>query len=588
MRKVLFCLLSLVGFAATAQPPAPVGLSWDTKIAMRDGVDLRAMLYRPPGQAEPVPCLFTMTPYTAPELHDVGAYYAAAGYVFATVEVRGRGDSGGTFNPFVQEADDGHDIVEWLARQPYCNGKVGMWGVSYLGYAQWATARRAPPHLAVLAPSASPMPGVDFPMRSNISRPYIVRWLALTSGRTSQQTLFNDLPFWNARYRDAFDAYAPFATLDARFGSTTSPIFQQWIAHPAQDAYWRAMRPGNDEYARIDLPILTITGHYDADQPGALTYYREHLANASASARAKHYLVIGPWDHAGVGFPEAKMRGLEIGKAGVVDTLALHRAWYDHTLKGGPKPELLKSPVAYYVSGAEEWRHAESLDAIGASPRTLYLSSHEGRANDVYASGDLVADAGKRANGSDAYVYDPLDVSDAELEPLNTQNTELVDQRRVIARRGKQLVYHGAPFETDTDVAGFFRFSAWIALDQRDTDLAADVYAIAPDGTSIHLTGDRIRARYRASLAEAKLATPGKIERYDFTNFLFVARRLTQGSRLRLVIGPVNSPHQQKNYNSGGVIAQETAKDAKTVRVTLHHDASRPSALYVPVMPATK
>jgi putative CocE/NonD family hydrolase len=159
----------------------------------------------------------------------------------------------------------------------------------------------------------------------------------------------------------------------------------------------------------------------------------------------------------------------------------------------------------------------------------------------------------------------------------------LVDQRATLLNRGRSLVYHSAPFERDTDIAGFFRFTAWIAIDQPDTDFDVQVWEIRKDGSAIVLAGDRLRARYREGDRTPKAATPSAIARYEFDDFNFTARRLAAGSRLRLVLGPVNSPFDQKNYNSGGVVARETAKDARTVNVTLYHDAEHQSVLSVPV-----
>ena len=153
---------------------------------MRDGVHLNATVYTPKDQKAPAPCIFTLTPYIAQSYHDRGVYFAAHGLPFLTVDVRGRGNSEGEFRPFIQEAQDGYDIVEWLAQQPYCNGKVSMWGGSYAGYDQWATAKEIPPHLATIVPVASPYAGVDFPMQYNIFYPYDMQWLTLTSGHASQ------------------------------------------------------------------------------------------------------------------------------------------------------------------------------------------------------------------------------------------------------------------------------------------------------------------------------------------------------------------------------------------------------------------
>lgn len=580
-------LLLLV--VAVAAPPlqaapdteTPVALQWGVRIPLRDGVELQATLYRPQEQREALPCILSLTPYIAQNYHDRGMYFAAHGYVFASVDVRGRGNSGGEFTPLLQEAKDGHDVVEWLAKQSYCNGKIAMWGGSYGGYDQWATAKEKPPHLATIVPVAAVMPGLDFPMRSNIFYPYDMRWLTYVSGRTTQDKLFGDEKMWNALFRSAHEAHAPFNTLDTRFGNP-SASFQQWVAHPLQGEFWDRHNPTPAQYAAIDLPILTVTGHYDGDQPGALAFYAGHMKHGNAATRDRHYLIIGPWDHAGTRTPRAEYAGLKLGSASMLDMNALHRDWYDWTLKNGRKPEFLKARVAYYVTGVDEWRYADTLDAVTARHQEYFLASDGGRANDVYASGRLETGTGRRS-GSDRYVYDPLDVSAAADDAADESGSELTDQRALLRRHGKHLVYHTAPFEKDTDIAGFFRLSAWLKLDQRDTDFSVDVYAIAPDGSSLFLTNDVMRARHRESLREARLVTPGAVERYDFRSFTFVARQLRRGSRLRLVFGPINTFNLQKNYNSGGDVNAEGARDARTVTVELLHDARHPSALYVPM-----
>ncbi|MEO5623582.1 MAG: CocE/NonD family hydrolase [Dokdonella sp.] len=558
--------------------PAPIKFQWGVKIPLRDGVKLNATLYQPRDQPQPLPCVFTLTPYIAQTYHERGMYFAAHEYVFLTVDVRGRGNSEGEFTPLLQEAKDGHDVVEWLATQPYCNGKVAMWGGSYAGYDQWATAKEFPPHLATIVPVASPKPGVDYPMQHNMFYSYDMQWLALVSGHTSQENVFGDSAFWSAQFKRAFQAHAPFNELD-RYVGNPSPIFQSWISHPAQDAYWDSFSPTPEQLAKLSLPILSICGQYDGDQPGALAYYRDAMRDGSAQAQAKHYLIIGPWDHAGTRTPKADVGGLKFGPAALLDMNALHKEWYDWTMKDGAKPKFLQDRVAFYVTGEEAWRYAPTLDAATTRTDTWYLDSTAARANDVFASGDLRANPGR--SQPDRYIYDPLDTSSAAWEEEDLPNG-LTDQRGVLGASGKALFYHSPAFAADTDVAGFFKLSAWIALDQPDTDISVSVFEIKPDGSSVFLTSDAIRARYRHSLRDATLAKPGAIERYDFDHFTFVARRIAKGSRLRLVIGPMNSMYAEKNYNAGGVVADESGKDARKVTVTLYHDATHASALSLP------
>jgi uncharacterized protein len=557
---------------------ARVELQWGVKIPMRDGVQLNATVYMPKDQAAPAPCIFTLTPYISQSYHDRGIYFAAHGLPFLTVDVRGRGNSEGTFRPMIQEAHDGHDVVEWLAQQPWCNGKVAMWGGSYAGYDQWAAAKELPPHLATIVPAASAHPGIDFPMRNQISYPYLIQWLTFTSGRASQDRIFGDTDFWLSKFRAWFETGASFQELDRMVGNP-SASFQEWISHPDMDAYWDSYNPTIEQYRKMQLPILTITGSYDGDQPGALAFYREHLA-AAPDALARHFLIIGPWDHAGTRTPQAEFGGLKFGQASLVDLPKLHLDWYAWTMQGGAKPQFLQKAVAYYVMGADKWRYADTLDGVTARLQPYYLESN-GKADDVLASGALTT-TGPGKGAPDQYVYDPRDVGIAEVE-IGVDTSSLVDQRLVHAARGKQLVYHTAPFDADTEISGFFKFSAWLAIDQPDTDFQVNVYEIGIEGNSILLSSDVMRARYRQSAREPKPVTTREPLRYDFDSFMFVSRQVKKNHRLRMVVAPINSMNSQKNYNSGGVVAQETMKDARTVTVKLYHDRAHPSALYVPI-----
>ena len=397
----------------------------------------------------------------------------------------------------------------------------------------------------------------------------------------AQDEIFGDDKFWGANFRRWYTSHAPFNTLDAVVGNP-SPVFQTWLAHPALDEYWDSFSPTAAQYAKIDLPILSLTGQYDGDQPGAMAFYREHLQYASEAAKAKHFLVIGPWDHPGTRMPRAEFGGLKFGPDSVLDMNALHKAWYDWTLKGAGKPEFLKDRVAFYVAGEEAWRYAPSLEKVTARTQVWHLDSNDSQANDVFGSGTLL-DRRPGSGKPDSYVYDPLDTSSLAVEDLPDAAGGWVDQRAILLAAGKHLVYHSPPLPTDIDIAGFFRLTAWIELDQADTDFSVGLYEIRPDGTSIAISGDQKRARYRKNLRKAETIEPGKVERYDFDSFDFVARRLARGSRLRLVIGPVNSMYSEKNYNTGGVVSAESGGNAKPVRVKLHHDTRYPSSLVIPI-----
>lgn len=555
-----------------------VDLTWGIKIPMRDGVLLNATFYHSKDSATS-PAIFTMTPYISDTYHERAWYFARHGYPFLLVDCRGRGNSGGDFEPFMVDERDGHDVVEWLAKQPWCDGQVAMWGGSYAGFNQWMTLKSAPPHLSTIVPAAAAHGAVDFPFLKNIFYAYEMQWQTLVSGVTGNSNLFEEWIFWIEKFRQLYLEQRPFKELDKIIGNT-STCFQTWIEHPEPDEYWDQITLTPAEYDRIDIPILTITGHYDDDQPGAMHFYNQHMQSASL-ARDRHYLIIGPWDHGGTRTPSTEFGGLKLADAGLLDMNKLHKQWYDWTMQGGTKPEFLKGRVAYYVMGEEVWKYAGSLDEISNHTLKMYLNSEYGAANDIFRSGTLLEEPpGKSA--PDSFVYDPLDLRPAELEQEHIEEY-LIDQRNHLNLFGNGLVYHTMPFEEPLEITGYARLVAWIALDVPDTDFQITLSEILPDGRHIELSYDLMRARYRNSLRRAELITPGEINRYEFKFATFFSRRIARYSRLRLLIRCPNSIYLQKNYNSGGVVSEESGKDARTAHVTLYHDTEHPSCLELPL-----
>jgi putative CocE/NonD family hydrolase len=556
---------------------AEVEFRWGLKIPMRDGAVLNATLYRPRDTPEPLPVIFRLTPYVSDSYHDRAAYFARHGYAFALVDCRGRGNSEGRFVPHLNEGRDGYDVTEWLAGQPWSDGRVAMYGGSYEGYVQWATAKESPPHLATITPAASGCPGVDWPFHNNILHGYIMQWLTLTSGVTANGNLAGDPSIWMSIYRRMLREHLPLKSLEELSGNPSTE-FRNITDHHTPDGYWEQMLPSSEQYGRIGIPVLTITGHYDVNQRGAMHFYRRHIESAAGSAR--HYLVVGPWDHKGTGKPSRKVAGVEFGEESLLDLNGLHREWYDWTLKGAARPEFLQKPVAYYVAASDEWRYADDLNAISAGRRTFHLTSSDARA-DINSPGAL-SEAGPEDSGPDAYTYDPLDTRAAELE-LEQVEDYLTDDRQVQSSEGGALVYQTEPLAEGLVIAGHLKFNASLALDVPDTDFRVAIYEVTAEGVSIQLTDDMLRARYRRSLKEAEPLTPGEVNVYEFETFRFFARRVARGSRLRLVLSPVNSVYWERNYNGGGVVAEESGRDARVARVTLHHDTRRQSFLEVPL-----
>lgn len=581
MRRLALPFMIVACFVLPAVASAAQGdvdMLWGQKIPMRDGIELNATILMPHGMQGPLPVVFTLTPYTSDRYFPSAKYFAQHGYVYALVDVRGRGNSGGHFNPFAQEPQDGYDVVEWLARQPWSDGKVAMWGSSYGGFDQWATLKEHPPHLETVAPIASVHPGVDFPFFHEIFYTYDMQWLTYTSGTTTQREQRADDEFWQKKFNDYYFGYRPFSELDRIVGNT-STVFQEWLEHPMRDDWYDAMTPTPAQYRAMQVRILNITGQFDDDQPGALTYYRDFMQYAAPEERERCYLIIGPWDHYGTLTPELTLGGMTFGAASELDMNDLLRRWYDWTMKGRSKPAFLRNHVAYWVTGSEEWRYASSLEAV--TPNHLrFLIGSNGRADDAFHSGTLDRQRGGPA-AFDAWTYDPLDTRyGREIEQHPSENF-FFDQSTALNLFGAGAVYTSQPFQRDITLGGMPRLLAYIQADVPDTDFQCALYQIMPDGTSIALTSDMVRARYRNSERSPEYLTPGKVERIEFNHFFWFARNIVKGSRLRLVIASLNSTQWEKNYNALGDVARESRSDARTAHIGLYHNTQYPSAMEI-------
>ncbi|CAN0557859.1 unnamed protein product, partial [Laminaria digitata] len=309
-------------------------------------------------------------------------------YAFITVDSRGRGNSEGEFIPFENDGKDGYDIVDWISKQPWCNGKIGMFGGSYRGMSQWHTLKHFPKNLKTIIPIASVGPGRDFPKYNNIFSAYSLRWLMFTGGKTYNGNLFAE-DFWKVKREKLYESGVPFYKYDSIVGAPNK-VFQRWLQHPSYDEYWKEFYLTPKENKRINIPILSITGHFDGDQVGTLLYYKGHMDYGSNSSKKDHYLLIGPWSHGGTRSPKSKLGGLEFGENAVIDMNQLYLDWFNWTLKDGEKPAILKNRLMYYEMGSNLWKYAEGLNSISNGEINFFLGSLHSDAKDVSFSGDLI------------------------------------------------------------------------------------------------------------------------------------------------------------------------------------------------------
>jgi putative CocE/NonD family hydrolase len=599
---VLLGILLAATQAIAVSPPAPaahVGPGYDIQmsrmIPVRDGVQLEAWITRPSNLAGRAPTVLTLTQYDI----DGGRHgpdvvtFVKRGYVFVQVLTRGRGRSGGAKDDSLglQVGRDGHDVVEWIAAQPWSDGRVVMYGGSFVGMTQWRTAAQHPPHLAAIAPYVPIYPGWDVPNTNGIPQAWSAVILGYTSGRSLNPGFIANSEYWQGKMLEQYARYRPFAELDEAIGIAPDDwwmtsahgerrsFMKTWLDHVGDEAYNLAAEPKPQDFAKMDFPVLSATGYFDDDQPGTLRYYRRHLANALPSAASRHYLVIGPWDHSGTQTPTKEIEGLAIPDAAVIDMQKLHADWYDWVLGRGARPGFLRDKVAYFMLGADEWRYAQSLDAASSGQDlTFYLDAPEGTPADVFHSGGLASDP-PGAQPPAIIVSDPHELPELDVARY-AQDETLTSQFRDFQKRA--VVFHTKAFSSDVEVAGHLRLQLTVQSDTPDFDLWAQVLMVEPDGSTVRLGEDIRRARFRDGPFKQELLKPDQVVEIPF-DFLWMARRIPAGARLRLTIAPLNSPNWQKNFNSGGRIGYETLADARIAHIQVFHDGKRASRLVLPL-----
>jgi uncharacterized protein len=582
--------LSGVAFAQTIAPgpsttppqtvPLAMDMQLDARVPMRDGIALSARIWRP-SKAGRFPVVLQHTPYLSDETQARARKFVAADYVYVSLDRRGRGTSEGTFVPLEGTGPDGADAIAWLARQPWSDGRVVTMGGSYRGMAQWQALAESPPALKAAVPTASVYPGWDYPSPRGIPYSYMAQWLAFVDGRASNAQLFGDEAYWREKFARIHRGETTFSRLAETSGAPQGH-FTRWLDHPGDDGYWRKVNPTPAQYARMTPPVLTITGYFDGDQDGAMRYYDEHQRYATVDAAQRHLLLIGPWDHAGTRYPRDKVNGLTFGPRAVLDLDRLQIEWFDHVLRGRPKPQALAGRVNYYVMGAEEWRSAQDLASVAPHRWTLFARADGARADSPFASGRL-ADAPADAEPPSSFVFDPrrdTQPADWALRPVDDASFVRDDD----ALRRPQLFFHSEPLTRARTICGRIVFDARIAIDVPDTDVRVELHAIDAENRMVWLGGDAMRARFRADAGRESSTETGAVLPWRFDRFWWTCRRLDAGTRLRLKIGPVDHPYFQKNLNTGGRIGYERMADARVATIMLHHDRAHPSVLQLPVI----
>lgn len=548
---------------------------WDVCVPMRDGLRLSADIYLPPEEVEgPYPTILQRTPYdnTMELWVKIATFFAEHGYAFVSQDVRGRHDSEGEWYPFFNEGPDGYDTVEWIAEQPWSNGRIGTMGGSYGGWFQWALACKRPPHLVTMVSTAAGGRFMqELPFVNGAVSLWTLAWLHLVGGRTLQRGT-NPVVNWKEVFY-----HLPLKTMDQALGRTNT-VWREWLSHPDLDDFWKRFRL-DDDFEHIDLPVLHITGWYDGDQPGALYFY-EGMVNHSPAAD-RQFILIGPWDHAGTRTPKQELGGLNFTPAAIVDMNKLHLRWFDYWLKGVDNGLLNDKRVRIFVMGDNKWRDEEDWPPKRAQMREFYLHSG-GRANTLKGDGHLSTKA-PATEPPDEYTYNPENPVEVVTDWNLYGDTEEPLDKRFIERRDDVLVYTSEPLKEELEVCGRPFVTLYASSDCPDTDWVAMLSDVYPDGRSINLGQGVLRARYRNSLGEAELMIPGKVYKFTF-ELMSTCILFKPDHRIRLSITSSAFPTYDRNPNTGHPIGEDA--ELRIAHHTIYHDNEYPSHILLPVVPS--
>jgi len=547
---------------------------------MRDGAMLRADIYRPRAEGK-FPVLLVRTPYDKTNAMSFGMRGAARGYVVVEQDVRGRFASEGEWYTFKNESQDGYDTVEWAAALPYSNGKVGMFGGSYVGATQYLAAIAKPPHLAGICPTVTASnyhdgwtyQGGAFEQWFNES------WSTGLAMNTMRRRVEESSALEGTKTLPLTD----YAVLEAPSATGIAPYFEDWLAHPSFDAYWKQWSI-EDHYANIQVPVLSFAAWYDIFLGGSLRNYAR-LKKEGGTDATKHgqRLVVYVGGHAG-GSASRWVGGVDFGEKLPIDEDEMMLRWYDWLLKGQANGVENEKPVKIFVMGKNEWRDEDDWPLARAKSTRYYLHSSGGGANGLAGKGTL-STAAPGEEKPDQYIYDPSDATPTIGGPLccGPLPTGIGPQdQRPAETRGDVLVFTTPAFANDTEVTGPVALDLYVSSSAVDTDFTGMLVDVWPDGFAQNLTSGILRMRYRNSQEKPELANPG--ETYHVTVDLWATSNVFRaGHELRLDVSSSNFPRFDRNLNTGEIQARGTHM-VKATNV-IYHDKAHPSALILPVVP---
>ncbi len=544
-------------------PPYKVLEEIDTKVPMRDGVQLSTNIYRPDSPGE-FPVLLMRSPYGN---GGAGNRYpkiaVERGYIVVLQDTRGRYESEGIFDAMQPEALDGYDTQQWISSQPWFNGKIGTFGGSYVGFTQWIPASIGCPYVTAMFPEVtfSDLHDVAYqngaffldlfgPWSYEMTSPYNVRI----------DSLMKD--------PDKILMHLPLIDQDKMLGWKI-PFLRDWLSHPEHDSYWDRTSIGNG-YERINAASYSIGGWYDILLNGTITNYLKMTSpEIRPEVRKKQKLMIGPWIHS---MGHRKVGELDFGESADLDDTKLMLRWFDSQLKGLDNGIMAEPPVKIFVMGENTWRFENEWPLARTDYRNYYFHS-KGNAGTSSGNGSIDARVPDK-EPDDKYIYDPSN-------PVRTIGGMGPYDQGSVETREDVLVFTSPVLKDDIEVTGPVNTVLYAATSARNTDFTAKLVDVYPDGRAMRICEGIIRADHRDPTEKPSIIEPGKIYRYNIDMWA-TSNLFKKGHQIRVEISSSNFPRFDRNLNTGNYFATDTI--IMKAEQTIYHSTEYPSHIILPVI----
>ena len=524
----------------------------DVLITLENDIELSATIVRRRDQKMPNTTALQFTIYADEKAHIKTAMHAAAhGYIGMVANSRGKRSSSNAIVPWEREGEDAAALIHWITKQQWSNKNVVMYGGSYNGFTQWATAKHMPKGLKAMAPYVAANLITGLPYENNIALTGNFQWpLYVTNNKMVDNSVYNDWQRTNAVISELYTSGRPMVDIDD-IANRPSPWLQKWLAHPEDDAFYQRMVPHQEEYKAIDVPVLTITGYFEGGQISALNYLNEHY---KYNDQANHALLIGPYNHwSAQNKPRSHHGNYKLDPVALEkDTEEVVFAWFDHLLKGAKKPTLVQSKVNYQVMGANEWRFADSLRELNQHTVSFYIQTNTPNKMQTYSLGRVVP------LRSQQYIEQVIDLADRS-EQRNLAPRQVIGSR--IDKQGGIQIETDV-FEQDMELTGAITGYFDIEVNKHDVDIGFNYYEVTRNGEVFHLNNYRSRASYADDMGSRRLLAPHKKRRVPIVNARFTSKLIEKGSKLVLVLNVNKNMDAQVNLGTGKAVNHEDISQA--------------------------